>query len=217
MSDDNSEGFRNPEKTLEGLSRIYDSLRERLIPYLCGRFRLQPRAAEDLADKALATAASKISKYNPDKHASLDTWVFTIAINLAFDLFKSLEYKKAPASLNDVAMETLQSPLPSPEETYRRKRLAEMLHAALAQQPALQRMAMELCQLQGYRRDEAARILHVSVRRLDEALYQARIALRNNRELWEEYHGCDYTAAGKEAKQGRTRRNERVLRRTSSR
>jgi RNA polymerase sigma factor (sigma-70 family) len=202
------------DRWLEELNRDRaGSIRERLIRFLCRRYGLPPVKAEELADDAVATAKDKISKYDSTKRATLSTWVFRIAINKTKDYFKSPSARMAPVSLDDIKMETIPSQQPGPEETYRRKRSAEKLRAALDRLPKLQGEAMELCQLRGYRREEAAGILHVPVRRLDEALRKARLTLRQNRDLWEEYHGCDHTTKDAEAEQSGTRRNERVLRR----
>jgi hypothetical protein len=76
---------------------------------------------------------------------------------------------------------------------------------------------MEARYVFGYTRKEAARALNITLRQLDEALRQAKLSLRQNRELWEEYHDRRCPTAGAEAKQGGTRRDERVLRRIPKR
>jgi len=203
------------ERVLEELSREYDSLRRRVVSYLCRKFRLDLVKAQDQADEAMEQAVAHADQY--DEARPLLAWLCGIAHHLHVDHLKSAEYRSATANTDDLE-DLLAGPKNrEPVETYRLKRLADVFQKAFGQLPTLQSRAMEVRYVFGYERKDAAKTLNVTVRQLDEAVRRAKLSLRKNHELWEEYHGCDHPTGGAETHQEGTRRNERVLRRASSR
>jgi len=155
-------------------------------------YGLTPAKGEELADEAIWTAKVKIASYD-SKKARLKTWLYSIAKNKALDYLRSPASEVQVVTLDDVLLETTASATPDPQEVHRQTRLAEKLQAALDQLPLRQQRALTLCVQQDCPREDAASLMNITVRQLDEALFQARRSIRENRELREEYRGSSHS------------------------
>lgn len=126
--------------------------------------------AEDITQETFLRAWKILPEWQPK--AKFSTWACTVALNLCRDRLR----KKKP-----VLMETLPERIDTdlrPEEALASAEASANIEAKIASLPDRQRMAINLCALEGMGNIEAAKAMEVSVHALESLLSRARRTLR---------------------------------------
>ena len=155
---------------------------------LCLRMLGAPAPAEDAAQEAFISAYRSLDRF---RGGSFRAWLFRIAANASYD---ELRRRKArPATSLDRTGDEDERPIeppdktPSMEERAANTELRRALQDALAQLPHEQRLAVVLCDVQGFDYAEIAETMHVSLgtvkSRISRARSRLRVILLEQREL----------------------------------
>ncbi len=155
---------------------------------LCLRLLGAPAPAEDAAQEAFISAYRSLDRF---RGGSFRAWLFRIASNACYD---ELRRRKArPATSLDRAGDEDERPIeppdtaPSMEERAANTELHRALEDALAQLPREQRLAVVLCDVQGFDYAEIAQTMRVSLgtvkSRISRARSRLRVILLEQREL----------------------------------
>lgn len=124
-----------------------------------GRMGFDQATAEDLAQETFLRAWRNRASFDATK-ASVSTWVFTIARNLALNRIDSDARRKSdPVDIDSLADSSSTTPLPDRHEREQRKK---MVHAALGELDAGDRSVIALAYLRELTSIEAAQILDCS-------------------------------------------------------
>ena len=130
---------------------LFDYFGPRVKSFLMSR-RLDPQAADDLAQEVMLTLWRKAHLYRPDK-ASVSTWVYTIARNRMID-DQRVEAKRARLDTSDPSQE---QPAPAtPEEEVQRASDISIVTSALQSLPQSQEEIMRLSFMDGQSHHEIA-------------------------------------------------------------
>lgn len=134
----------------------------------------QQAQAEDLAQETFLRAWTQLPRYQPDR-AQFNTWLFTIARNLACNALGSAaqRYETGDDALPDVA-----SPQPGPEHALNQLQQNARLQAALRQLPLAERSALALVYVQELALADVARIEGDSLAAIKTRLHRAKQRLR---------------------------------------
>ncbi len=126
--------------------------------------------AEDVTQETFLRAWKVLKDWEPK--AKFSTWACTVALNLCRDRLR----KKKP-----VLMETLPERVDSalrPDEELASAQARARIEEKIAALPERQRVALNLCALEGISNIEAARTMEISVHALESLLARARRTLR---------------------------------------
>ena len=155
---------------------------------LCLRMMGAPAPAEDAAQEAFISAYRSLDRF---RGGSFRAWLFRIAANACYD---ELRRRKArPATSLDRSSDEDERPIdppdtaPAMEERAANTELRRALQDALAQLPHEQRLAVVLCDVQGFDYAEIAETMRVSLgtvkSRISRARSHLRVILLERREL----------------------------------
>lgn len=146
---------------------------------LCLRLLGAPAPAEDAAQEAFISAYRSLGRF---RGGSFRAWLFRIAANACYD---ELRRRKArPATSLDWRNTEDERPIeppdtaPSMEERAATAELHRALEDALAQLPHEQRLAIVLCDVQGFDYAEIAETMRVSLGTVKSRISRARSRLR---------------------------------------
>jgi RNA polymerase sigma-70 factor (ECF subfamily) len=146
---------------------------------LCLRMLGAPAPAEDAAQEAFISAYRSLGRF---RGGSFRAWLFRIAANACYD---ELRRRKArPATSLDWRNTEDERPIeppdtaPSMEERAATAELRRALEDALAQLPHEQRLAIVLCDVQGFDYAEIAETMRVSLGTVKSRISRARSRLR---------------------------------------
>ncbi len=146
---------------------------------LCLRMLGAPAPAEDAAQEAFISAYRSLDRF---RGGSFRAWLFRIAANACYD---ELRRRKArPATSLDRAGDDDERPIeppdtaPSMEEHAANTELHRALEDALAQLPDEQRLAIVLCDVQGFGYADIAETMRVSLGTVKSRISRARLRLR---------------------------------------
>ena len=165
---------------------IHDSFRPRVLRYLT---RLAgERDAEDLTQRVMLKVSAGLPGF---RHASsLSTWIYRIATNVALDHLRSPGHE--PVGDDEIDLEDGDVPLaaqvPSTEATAIRDEMSACIRDFIDRLPEIYRTAMVLSEIEGFKNEEIAAILGVSLDAVKIRLHRAREKLR--REL---KGGCNFS------------------------
>jgi RNA polymerase sigma-70 factor, ECF subfamily len=126
--------------------------------------------AEDIAQEVFLRLWTHAAQWQPT--ARLSTWLHRVALNLCLDSLG----RARDVALDDIAEP--HDPGPSLVARVQARDIGRHVHAALAELPAQQRVAITLCHYQGLRNTEAAEVMDVSVEALESLLARGRRTLR---------------------------------------
>ncbi len=145
------------ERCLQNDRRAQRLLYERYVQamyHLALRLTGTPEDAEDVLQEAFVRVFQKLSTFK--QHASLGAWIKRIVINTSMNHLR----RKRPVVLSDPETlgETPQAPAP-PERAYS----LENIHQAIQKLPDGARTILTLYLLEGYRHQEIAEIMEISV------------------------------------------------------
>ncbi len=136
-------------------------------------------AAEDQMQETFINVFKKIGDFR--KEAKFSTWVFQIAVNNCLMLKRKLKDKHQDILDENIAQfnseeENWQA---NPEEIYQKKELKELLDRALAELPEIYRAVFLLKDVEGFRSQEIAELLKISLPNVKARILRARKMLRD--------------------------------------
>jgi RNA polymerase sigma-70 factor (ECF subfamily) len=139
-----------------------------------GRMGCPQAQAEDLAQETFLRAWTQLPRYQPDR-AEFNTWLFTIARNLACNALQSAaqRHETPGEALPEVACTQ-----PNPEHTLDQLQQSARLQAALRQLPIADRSALALVYVQDLALADVARIEGDSLAAIKTRLHRAKQRLR---------------------------------------
>ncbi|MEE8369287.1 MAG: sigma-70 family RNA polymerase sigma factor [Dehalococcoidia bacterium] len=143
------------------------------------RMLTSPQAAEDATQEAFIAAYRAIGSY---RGGSFRSWLFRIATNACYDELRRRRSRPAlsldaPHGPEELPID-LPQPGPSLEEHVQRLEFAGHLQEALGALPADQRLAVVLCDVQGFDYSEIAQVTGVSLGTVKSRIARARARLR---------------------------------------
>jgi RNA polymerase sigma-70 factor, ECF subfamily len=162
-------------------------LYQRQLFNVCYRTLGNAEDAADTTQDALLSAFRGLNGFNGPS-AGLRGWLLRIAVNACYDHLRrrqrrptdSLDALRAgdPESDTSVA-ERLPDPGPGPEQHSLSAETARTIQAAIDRLPPDQRLAVILCDVQGFSYEEAARAMSVELGTIKSRLSRARAQLRD--------------------------------------
>jgi len=160
---------------------VHKQFRPKILRYLS---RLVGAAeAEDVAQSVLLKVSEALPGFRGD--STLSTWIYRIATNAALDRLRH----KTPAT--ELEFEESDAPpsaqSPSAEASAIREEMNECIHEFIERLPGNYRTVMVLSELEGFKNDEIAAILDVSLDTVKIRLHRARARLRRDLES-----GCNF-------------------------
>jgi RNA polymerase sigma-70 factor (ECF subfamily) len=185
-----------------GDSSVFSSLIEpyrRELQVHCYRLLGSLQDAEDLVQETMLRAWQHFDTFKG--HASLRTWLYTIATNACLDTLRKRPPRTLPAAaspainpLTPIAQAPAESiwlePFPdlwlaevtdTPEARYSRRESVSLAFLAVLQLlPPRQRAILLLSDVLDWRASEVAHLLSTSVSAVNSALHRARVTLANN-------------------------------------
>jgi len=143
------------------------------------RLMRRPERAEDATQDAFIQAYRALDTF---RGGSFRAWLMRIVTNRCYDVLRSATRRTAD-SLDDQMFEVEPhwSSIAAPDDPVGRATEAELgrlLEGALARLPNDQRLAVVLCDVQGYTYEEAAESMGVAIGTVKSRLSRARAALR---------------------------------------
>lgn len=139
----------------------------KLIYHAAYRLGANREQAEDIAQDALLRVWQKAGVYDPEKGASVRTWIYRITYNLAIDT------KRKERQTVDIEEQNL----PIDDKTDRSiqdKQRAQLVRRAINALPDRQRVALVSCHYKGLSNAEAAHIMGATVKAVEGLLVRAR-------------------------------------------
>ena len=171
--------------------KIDQEYRPKIQRYL-GRM-VGEQEAEDLTQEVLLKVHRALGDYRGE--AKLSTWLYRIATNAALDLLRSPAYRQeALSSQADRSLEqegsdsqelvnwTGEKPL-LPEQQVVRKEMNDCVREFIEQLPHNYRAVLLLSEVEGFKNDEIAEILDLSLGTVKIRLHRARQKLRHELEM----------------------------------
>ena len=153
---------------------------ERSVLNLCWRMLGTLPEAEDASQETFIKAWSNAKSF---KSGAVRPWLLRIATNTCYDLLRS-RGRKPTGALDALDFETEPnwSSQSAPVDAVRFAEtgdLSRLLEAALAQIPDEQRLAITLCDIQGFQLAESAEIMQISLGTVKSRLFRGRAKLRD--------------------------------------
>ena len=164
-----------------GLSDLMERHSERLFHYLIRLLQDETEAA-DLAQESFVRVYQNRARFKAD--AKFSTWLYTIATNLARDLFRrrarhpQVSLDAASESTGSDFRETLPEHKPTPSETLQAAERAGAVRHAVANLPEELRTPLVLAEYEELSHAEIAAILECSPKAVEMRIYRARQQLR---------------------------------------
>jgi RNA polymerase sigma-70 factor (ECF subfamily) len=142
--------------------------------------------ADDLTQEVFIRMYTNIGKFRAE--ASLSTWLFRIAGNLAVDRFRRTKNSRRLVTSLDAPIqpgeEEASRDVPdmsmAPEVLVGRRELADQIEAALAKLPPKLRSAVILFDVEGMSYDEIASVEGIPLGTVKSRIFNARVALRDS-------------------------------------
>jgi len=191
---------------LEAFNALVD-LHQRAVYNLCLRMIGNTAAAEDSAQDAFIAAWRAIARF---KGGSFRGWLMRIAANASTDEIR--RRARRPALSLDAptpgAEDRIDVPdaREGPETTALRREHQALLQAALLALPADQRLAVILCDIQGYAYEEIAAAMRVSIGTVKSRISRGRDKLRHELRRQEQSTGYErHTITGPDQDTGGAR------------
>lgn len=177
---------------LDAFNQIVAAYQDRIYN-LCLRMLGSPEAAEDAAQEAFISAYRSAGKL---RGANVRSWLFRIASNICIDEVRKRQRRPfvsldRPSSDEDARPVDVPDEGPGPEKRTLQSELQAAVQQALLELPGDQRLAVTLCDLEGFRYEEIADAMGISVgtvkSRISRGRARLREAIRERPELFEHY------------------------------
>ena len=176
---------RSRQGDLDAFNRLVERY-QRPVYNLCLRMLTAPQAAEDATQDAFIAAYRALDSF---RGGSFRAWLFRIATNACYDELRRRRSRPILSLDEPQGAEQLPLDLPHPgptlEEHAQRLELARYLQEALDALPVDQRLAIVLCDIQGFDYSEIAEITGASLGTVKSRIARARLRglLTAHREL----------------------------------
>jgi len=169
---------------------IYDVYRPKIIRYLA--HLVDKRDVEDLTQEVFMKVSRALKTFRGE--SQLSTWIYRIATNVAFDKLRSPSFRQtgqkslSEESIAEGEKEIVDKDpwtgerLPSVETSLIRKEMNECIRGIVEKLPENYRMVVVLSELEGFKDDEIAEILGVSLHTAKVRLHRARTRLKKELE-----------------------------------
>lgn len=176
---------------LDAFNQIVAVFQDRIYN-LCLRMLGSPQAAEDAAQDTFMAAYRNAGKL---RGVNVRSWLFRIASNTCIDNVRKRQ-RRAVVSLDrpsadDARPVDVPDEDPGPEKRTLQSELHDAVQEALLELPADQRLAVTLCDLEGFQYEEIAEAMGSSVgtvkSRISRGRARLREAIRGRPELFEHY------------------------------
>jgi len=163
---------------LDAFNRLVE-LHQRLVFNICLRMLGSPAAAEDATQEAFISAWRNISSF---RGQSFRAWLTRIAANACTDELRRRSRRPAvsldaPAAGEEAPLE-IPDRAAGPEEAALRADQRRRIQAALLDLPADQRLAVVMCDVQGFAYEEIAEAMRTSVGTVKSRIARGREKLR---------------------------------------
>lgn len=175
---------------------VHERFRSQVLRYLT-RF-VGEGEAEDLAQSVMLKVSEGLPDFRGD--SSLSTWIYRIATNAALDRLR----RKTPEPPAEVELESDEADVPqaaqttSVESTVIREEMNACIREFIEHLPENYKTVMVLSELEGFKNDEIAAILGLSLDTVKIRLHRAREKLRKELQVGCSFHhdedgdlGCD--------------------------
>ncbi|HYL78624.1 MAG TPA: sigma-70 family RNA polymerase sigma factor [Bryobacteraceae bacterium] len=161
----------------EALTSFLSRYQQRLYRFLI-RLVQDPALADDLFQQTWLRVMQKIGGY--DARARFDTWLFSVAHNLAVDHLRRQRSRSLdePDESGMVAADRLASSGPDPFEEFVESERAAMLAEAMQELPAIHREVLSLRFEEGMKLEQIAEVAAVPLSTVKSRLHRALDSLR---------------------------------------
>jgi RNA polymerase sigma-70 factor (ECF subfamily) len=176
------------ERLRSGDSIAFNALVNRYAPDIYGllcRIMKDPEEASDTMQETFLRAFKAISRFRGD--SSIKTWLFRIAINQSRNRFRWWKRRKKEktvsldASIGTTEMtigDVVKSECSNPEEDLLRKERERILIHAISELPDVYKMAVVLCDIQGFTYEEIGVVLEINLGTVKSRISRGREELR---------------------------------------
>jgi len=177
---------------LDAFNQIVAIFQDRIYN-LCLRMLGSPQAAEDAAQDTFVSAYRNAGKL---RGANVRSWLFRIASNTCIDEVRKRQRRPVisldrPSSDDDARPVDVPDEDPGPEKRTLQGELHSAVQEALLDLPGDQRLAVTLCDLEGFQYEEIADAMGTSVgtvkSRISRGRARLREAIRERPELFAQY------------------------------
>lgn len=173
---------------------------QKYVYNLAYRMTGNPEEARDLAQEAFIRAYRSFDRF--DLATSFEKWLYRIVANLYIDSVRKKSRRKEESL--DAPVPTANGPMERvvPDEAYNpalvleRTQLTGEIQAALEHLPAQYRMAVVLCDIQGFSYEEIASMLRCSIGTVRSRIHRGRRLLREELETLPAYRRPGAPAQG---------------------
>jgi RNA polymerase sigma-70 factor (ECF subfamily) len=159
---------------------------------LCLRMLGSPQAAEDATQEAFIAAFKAIKSFRGE---AFRAWLFRIATNSCYDEMRRRRSRPAMSLDEHRGEDERAIDLPStgstPQELAEQRELGGLLQRGLSEIHPDQRVALILCDVQGFDYAEIARILQISLGTVKSRIFRGRMQMR----AWLLEHGGELLAS----------------------
>ena len=170
------------ERSRQGDLNAFNSLVERYqqgVYNLCLRVLTSPQVAEDATQEAFISAFKAIHTFRGE---AFRAWLFRIASNACYDEIRRRR-SRAAVSLDEPHGEdthTIDVPAtdPTPADRAEQRELGDLLQRALSGLHPDQRIAVVLCDVQGFDYAEIAQVLGISLGTVKSRIFRGRLQMR---------------------------------------
>ena len=169
---------------------IHDTFRPKILRYLTNL--VGRRDAEDLTQEVFVKVNQALKTFRGE--SQLSTWIYRIATNVALDKLRSPSFRQTGGkslsgdSIGESEIEIMdKNPwtgenTPSIETSVVRKEMNQCIRGVVEKLPESYRTVVVLSELEGFRDDEIAEILGVSIHTAKIRLHRARARLKKDLE-----------------------------------
>jgi RNA polymerase sigma-70 factor (ECF subfamily) len=170
------------ERSRQGDLSAFNRLVERYqqgVYNLCLRMLTSPQAAEDATQEAFIAAFKSIRSF---RGSAFRAWLFRIASNACYDEMRRRRSRRA-ASLDEPHGEDahtidVAATEPTPQDRAEQQELGRLIQRALSEIHPDQRIALILCDIQGFDYAEIAAVLGISLGTVKSRIFRGRLQMR---------------------------------------
>jgi RNA polymerase sigma-70 factor (ECF subfamily) len=185
--------MKSHNKTADDLDfhSIYETFHPKIVRYLA--HVVGWRDAEDLTQEVFVKVNQALKTFKGESQVS--TWIYRIATNSAFDKLRSPSFRQtgrkslSGESIGEGEIEIMDKNVwtgektPSIETSVIRKEMNECIRGLVEKLPENYRTVVVLSEVEGFRDDEIAEILGVSIHTTKIRLHRARARLKRELEM----------------------------------
>ncbi len=163
---------------------VHDRFRPRVLRYLARL--VGPSDAEDLTQSVMLKISEGLDGFRGE--STISTWVYRIATNAAMDRLRSKASQPPTEEASDESTESAEdATAPSTESAAMRDEMNACVREFVEHLPDNYRTALVLSEIEGFKNDEIAAILDISLDTVKIRLHRAREKLRS-----ELKRGCSF-------------------------